>query len=403
MTHMTCEQFSILLDRYLEGSLNQQEREAFEAHAQTCADCQLLLQIRRDCQGLDDGGEVPASFSSSWRQAIHQQEDYNMQQMPEPKKREKSPMNIRRWLAIAASLVLVIGGTWLVGQNAPRSRQTATKQSADYNTTAYGGTGVDSYMRSADSQSAPAAMSVQADYAMEEAAPVPQAQNAPTQPQKIIRTVSLNLVTREFEKDLETLNAAIGEHGGYVEYSDVASDRGSRRYANLTIRIPKDKLDAYLEAAQKVGRVSSYTESQEDVSERYTDTETRLVSQKAKMERLQQLLQQATTVKDILEIENQIADTQYQLDSLTGALRGMDSKVDYSTVRLTLQEEVPTASPTELTLGERIRLAMTDAWDAIQAFLADFVVLLVVALPYVVVLVVFILIIRFVIKRRKNK
>ena len=326
-----------------------------------------------------------------------------MQQMPEPKKREKSPMNLRRWLAIAASLVLVIGGTWLVGQNAPRNRQTATKQSADYNTTPYGGTGVDSYMRSADGQPAPAAMSVQADYAMEEAAPAPQAQNAPTQPQKIIRTVSLNLVTREFEKDLETLNAAIGEHGGYVEYSDVASDRGSRRYANLTIRIPKDKLDAYLEAAQKVGRVSSYTESQEDVSERYTDTETRLVSQKAKMERLQQLLQQATTVKDILEIENQIADTQYQLDSLTGALRGMDSKVDYSTVRLTLQEEVPTASPTELTLGERIRLAMTDAWDAIQAFLEDFVVLLVVALPYVMVLVVFILIIRFVIKRRKNK
>ena len=41
MTHMTCEQFSILLDRYLEGSLNQQEREAFEAHAQACTDCQL--------------------------------------------------------------------------------------------------------------------------------------------------------------------------------------------------------------------------------------------------------------------------------------------------------------------------------------------------------------------------
>ena len=408
MTHMTCEQFSILLDRYLEGSLNQQEREAFEAHAQTCADCQLLLQIRRDCQGLDDGGEVPASFSSSWRQAIHQQEGMNMEQIPETKKRAKPPINIRRWVAIAASLVLVLGGTWLVGQNQPRHRGATSEQTA-YSDPYAGGTGLDNYMRTIDGQPAPAAMKMEADYAANYSAeasaiaPAPAAQNAPAQPQKMIRTVSLNLVTREFEQDLETLNAAIAKHGGYVEYSDVSADRGSRRYANLTIRIPKEQLDAYLADAQQVGRVTAYTESQEDVSERYADTATRLASQKAKMERLQQLLKQAITVKDILEIENQIADTQYQLDSLTGALRGMDSKVDYSTVRLSLQEEVPTASPTELTLGQRIGLAMSDAWEAIQSFLEDLVVLLAVALPYVLALAVVILIVRFIIKRRKNK
>jgi len=64
---------------------------------------------------------------------------------------------------------------------------------------------------------------------------------------------------------------------------------------------------------------------------------------------------------------------------------------------------VPTASPTELTLGQRIGLAMSDAWEAIQSFLEDLVVLLAVALPYVLALAVVILIVRFIIKRRKNK
>ena len=144
------------------------------------------------------------------------------------------------------------------------------------------------------------------------------------------------------------------------------------------------------------------TESQEDVSERYSDTATRLQTQTTKMERLIDLLSKAMLVDDILEIEREIADTQYQIDKLTGSLRGMDSKVDYSTVRLYVTEEIVTPSPSEPNLAERIRLALSDAWAMTIDFLEDFVVLLTVTLPYLIVLIIVIVIVRRIMRRKKK-
>lgn len=120
------------------------------------------------------------------------------------------------------------------------------------------------------------------------------------------------------------------------------------------------------------------------------------------MARLQELLAKANLVEDILNIEREIADTQYQVDSLTGSLRGIDSKVDYSTVQLSLKEEIATTEPTELNLGQRIKLAVSDAWQATNEFLQNLLVLLVVVLPYLLFMIVLIIIIKKIFWRKKK-
>ncbi len=266
-----------------------------------------------------------------------------------------------------------------------------------------------SYARGAG-DSAPAAPSVMA---MTESAFGQTAGSAPEEfsaavsdeavsPQKIVRTVSLSLSTRSFEEDLTKLNTALADQNGYVEYSDIAADSGSLRYASMTLRIPKDNLDAYLQQVTGVGQTVSITESREDVSERYSDTATRLQTQTTKMERLLDLLSKASLVEDILAIEREIADTQYQIDSLTGSLQGMDSKVDYSTVQLYIAEEVLSPSADQLSLTERIRLAVSDAWMITLKFLENFVILLSVSLPYLALLTILVLITKTIIRRKKK-
>ncbi len=398
---MTCDQFSHLIDQYLEGGLEEAQRLTVEEHLAACAECRLLHQMLTDCRSLDEGSEVPVSFSAGWRQAIHQQEDKPVE-TKNTNRPQRKPNPWLRWAAMAASLVLVIGGTVLVGNNLKDSPASSDPY-------IYGGA-----YQSAESKMAappmPQAMmeNAEADFsvAVDRAAPQRSAGNqvqpAPS-PQKIIRTVSMQLYTRDFEKDLAALQETLKAQGGYVEQSDISGDPGSRRYASLTMRVPKNNLDAYLASIATVGRMASISESQEDVSDQYLDVDTRLKTQQAKMDRLQQLLEKASTVQDILNIETEIANTQYQLDSLTGALRGMDSKVDYATLRLSLYEETRDVSVGQQSLGERIRNAMADAWDAVVAFLGNLVVLLSIVLPYLLVLIVLIVIIRLVIKRRKNK
>ncbi len=308
----------------------------------------------------------------------------------------RKPLRFRPWMAAAAALVFVLGGTLATRRPTVRDTQSQyDRLSATYP--------ADTMAKSASGSYAGAGTimpeTLYSDTALE-AAPAP-GMNAAETPDRIIRTISLSMVSRTFDKDLENLHTTLKEHGGYVEYSDIASDRGSRRYANLTLRVPKVSLDAFLEGARGFGRTLSMTESQEDVSERYRDIDMRLATQKTKMDRLQDLLLKAMTVTDVLSIEREIADTQYQIDSLTGSLRGMDSKVDYSTVTIALAEESVAAITPDQSLLDRIGIAAADAWRQVKAFLADAAIFLSVILPYALALFILIIVIKKIFWRKK--
>ena len=79
-------------------------------------------------------------------------------------------------------------------------------------------------------------------------------------------------------------------------------------------------------------------EDSDNISEQYYDTESRLVTQQTKLERLQTLLSQAETMEDIITIESAISETELEIEQLTGTLRQYDSLVDYSTVTISLEE-----------------------------------------------------------------
>lgn len=308
---------------------------------------------------------------------------------------------MRRFVAIAASLVVVLGGAWMVGRQPPKMPDSGFVAYSDPYANA-GFTPDALRGRTMATESAPAPSAVDAGAPMMEFDATPPETPKSAQA-KIIRRITLSIASSSFDDDLEKLNQLLKEKGGYVEYSDISADSGTRRYASFTLRIPKDNLDAYLEGAQGVGRTTNFSESQEDVSEQYMDTDTRLATQTAKMERLQALLSKAMFVDDVLRIEREIADTQYQIDRLTGSLRGLDSKVDYATVSLNLTEQrAPQEAPT-YSLGERILNAIADAWSAVQEFLEEALIGVIVLAPYLIALAIIVFIIIRIFKRRKNK
>lgn len=398
---MTHEAFSNLIDSYLQGKAAPGEREAMDAHLADCPDCRLMLQIRQDSLSLDDHEEAPRGYSSAWREAVHQEEESMMEQNQNQQRKTKKPFVFRRWMAVAAALLLVAGGTLISGRSLRNAWNAgSTPDYAADSVDGYGAYAPQPYPATGDmvpssKQAGPATLRMEgAGGAGGEEA---------TSPAKIIRTVSLTISTRAFDEDFRKLNLAIGEKGGYIEYSNVSAASAAKRYASITARIPSDKLDAFLEQIQQYGQLGNMTQSQEDVSEKYLDVDTRLKTQTAKIERLQDLLSRATTVSDILNIENEIASTQYQIDRLTGSLRGMDSKVIYSTVSIELYEETLPKLPEKPSLWDRITHAVSDTLEMVRSLLGDAVVFLAAILPYLIALIVLIVIVRLIVKRRKNK
>lgn len=202
---------------------------------------------------------------------------------------------------------------------------------------------------------------------------------------KIIRSASMTIVTKDYDAALENLRALCLAEGGWVEHSSESTSSSTQlRTAWLTLRIPQDALDGYLAGSQQLGRITSQSESATDVTASYQDTQARLDTQMALMDRLKALITESADLSDLLALESQMADTQYTIDALQSSLNATDRQVSYSTVDITLKEEdEPELTDTTVSLGDRIGAALHTGWDALTGFVGDAAVFLVAALPFI--------------------
>ncbi len=413
---MNCERFEALLMDYLEGTLTKEDSAAMDQHISECADCRQSLEDMRlllqDLTSMDSTAQVPADWKASWREAVYREEKEQMQQT---EVRRKSPW--RTWVSAAAAIIVLVSGSiaardWVPGTESPENNTNqATKMSAQspaaYDTGEYENQSADMYMATMpEAGGGMERSSLMADTALSKTASSEPASTQNNQGVKIIRTASYSLNTMRFDQDLEGLKALAASFNGWVEYVDVTGDTtlGETRYANLTLRIPTESLDSFKSGVGSYGRVVGSNESASDVSESYADTQMRLQTQKDKMERLRNLMTTTGELADLLAVENEIANTQYQIDSYESSLRGTDSRVNFTSVQVFLKEETAgeAASAKELTLTERIAKGFAAAIKAIGSFAQDLVVFLAMALPVLIPIAIALFIIVKVRKHHKN-
>ena len=381
---MNCKDFSNLLDAYVDGSVSESEADQMRDHAAACPDCAAMLTLLQDARRMDEAIEVPETFSSSWRQRIREEE--NME--------EKKIKSWKTWLAAAAVLVFILGGTALTRENMPSRTQLTGAASNSAQAKVF------------EDMAAPMMMAVSEDFdaaEMEEAAEAPAA--GETRQEKIIRNASFTVKTTDYDTDLERLQTLARDLGGRVEYLSASGDAssGQTRSASLTLRIPAQRLDEFLSGVEGIGNVTAMTQEMQDVSDSYYDVQTRLDTQRKKLERLQAMFTAAEDVSDLIEIESAIADAQYYIDRYTAQLKTYDGKVEYSTVNASVRE-VRVTEMKEVTLGQRIAEGFRNSLDAGAEFLEDMVIFLVSALPWLIAAAVVFVIVRLIVRKaKKNK
>lgn len=207
---------------------------------------------------------------------------------------------------------------------------------------------------------------------------------------KLIRTKSVTVETKNLDKSLEKVNTAIDTFGAYVEHSTLdspsyVSEYDDKRTYTMTIRVPEDKLDAFMNQLDSTGTVTSATESTEDVTLQYTDIEAHKKALQTEYDRVMELIGKAETMDQILALESKLSDLRYQIDSYESQLKVMDNQITYSTVSLTLKE-VEYEKDADTSYGTRIVNAFKDGIHDVKSGLADFSVWLVLVFPSLVVL-----------------
>ncbi|MBR5569694.1 MAG: DUF4349 domain-containing protein [Oscillospiraceae bacterium] len=227
--------------------------------------------------------------------------------------------------------------------------------------------------------------------------------------QKLIRKVYMDAETEDLDSLLSQVEQRIAQLGGYVESREIynGSSRNTKtRYGDLTIRIPAENLDQFVDQVHEVSNITSLRETTDDVTLDYVATESRVKALQTEETRLLELLSLAENMNDLLTIESKLTDVRTELEQVQSILKVYDNQVNYSTIYLDVTEvETYTVVEEPKTEGffERIGNGFVRSLNGVWTLVKELVIFWIVYMPYWGIIVLGALITYWIIRIRKKK
>jgi hypothetical protein len=233
----------------------------------------------------------------------------------------------------------------------------------------------------------------------------------------IIKQAEIRLQVKDTDQAIDRLTQIVSDSRGYIVsnrlwYETVRKE--SYQYATYTIAVPVEMFESVLRRLRGLAvKVVDETASGQDVTEEYTDLESRLRNLEATRDRIRSFLAQAETVEESLRINQELAAIEEQIEQVVGRMRFLSGRAAFSTITIQIDPEipfVPTAIPTPTPTPT------PSVWDpgrtfdragglAIRAgqFLVDMFIYLVVWVPFAVPFAIVWFIYKLITRKRETK
>lgn len=160
---------------------------------------------------------------------------------------------------------------------------------------------------------------------------------------KIIYNADMSITVDAPEQTLETLRQKTEALGGYLSASYTRTDDYGVSRCTATLRVPANKLEELVTAAQAEGKVDDYRLSSDDISLSYYDMKARLESAQAEEAQLLEILKQCETVEEILYVRESLASVRADIESYTAQMNLWDNLVSYATLEIGIHRTPRTA------------------------------------------------------------
>ncbi|MEA3515409.1 MAG: DUF4349 domain-containing protein [Nanoarchaeota archaeon] len=159
-----------------------------------------------------------------------------------------------------------------------------------------------------------------------------------------IKTTNLAVeVEREtFHDEASKLKSIIKSSDSYLLNENV-NKYGTKRKAyysgSYTIKIDTEKYDSIISQLKNIGELKSFSENERDVTGTYTNLEIDLEIEKERLERYEEMYEQASKVDDKINLNDRIFNQQRRIKYLEDSIENIDKRVDYSTVYFSMTEK----------------------------------------------------------------
>lgn len=190
---------------------------------------------------------------------------------------------------------------------------------------------------------------------------------------KIIKTATLDLEVKDYEKYYPTIREKVKAAGGYVAQEE--QTQSEYKIENtMVIKVPVDQFDNTLLAlASSAMKVNQRKVSSVDVTAEMIDTKARIEAKKQVRQRYMGLLNQAKNMEEILNVQSQVNGIQEEIEAATGRVDYLAHSADFSTINLTYFQvlnatAVEKGKEKEPSFGDRVKSGFAAGWDIVSNF-----------------------------------
>jgi hypothetical protein len=173
----------------------------------------------------------------------------------------------------------------------------------------------------------------------------------------LVRTATIELAAADVGETVDRARGIVATAGGYAGQEEVREES-----ATLTLRVPSDRFDQALDQLSGLGKVISRDQSAEDVTEKVVDLDSRITTQRASVDRVRALLARASTVDEIVRIEQEVTSREADLESLEQRRQALAGQVALSTVTIRIGKSAAPAPRQEESSG--FLAGLSDGWGA---------------------------------------
>lgn len=130
---------------------------------------------------------------------------------------------------------------------------------------------------------------------------------------------------------------------------DIAESSGghvaSRKDTSVSIKVPSSQFRETMKAIDGLGGVTSQSISADDVSEEMHDLDVRLVNLKATRARLQEFMNKAGDIPNVLTVEKELERVAVEIDKIEGRLEFLKSHAALSVINVALTAKPKPVAP----------------------------------------------------------
>ncbi len=200
----------------------------------------------------------------------------------------------------------------------------------------------------------------------------------------IVRTASLAVQVKDVPKAIDKARSAAEDAGGIV--GDETTDRDGDGYdrSELVLRVPQERYEDVLDALAGTGKLISRTVKAEDVTDQVVDVDSRVKSQRASVDRVRKLMDQATDLSDVVSLEGELSTREADLESLLAQQASLKDRTSLATITLSLTESTDKEAGGKAHDGTGFLDALSDGWHGLRTLLSWIAIAVGACLPFAV-------------------